>query len=305
LNRKSSYEQGRALAGIGGVLALLGAILLVISVVGGLGTPGTRGVNAQEGDIDITKDASGQHNGNREYRLSANTAPDFDLAPGDVVRIVDDVDDDLIVVLIHDVADGWECNLETDPTLGQVIECNLLDNDVLGQDQTIVVFYDACDTIVRGSVDNTARIFLNGGETDNDVSNPNVFTCPPTPTPTNTPTNTATPTEVPPTNTPTNTPTGTPPPTDTPTATATATKTPTATPTATEVPPTDTPVPPTSTPTDTPTATPTAVLVVITPPEVGSGGLGSGGSSMSLLGLAVLMSGAGLLGWARRLSNKR
>jgi hypothetical protein len=70
--------------------------------------------------------------------------------------------------------------------------------------------------------------------------------------------------------------------------------------------PTSTPVTPTATAmaADTPVATPTAV-VVITPPQTGSGGLGSGASSTSLLGLAVLMSGAGLLGWARRISKQR
>jgi hypothetical protein len=53
-----------------------------------------------------------------------------------------------------------------------------------------------------------------------------------------------------------------------------------------------------------PVATPTAV-VAISPPQTGSGGLGAGASSTSLLGLAVLMAGAGLLGWALRLSTRR
>jgi hypothetical protein len=75
---------------------------------------------------------------------------------------------------------------------------------------------------------------------------------------------------------------------------------------------------PTPTPTNTPqaTATPTAVapgtavatptaVVAISPPQTGSGGLGAGASTTSLLGLAVLIAGAGLLSWALRLSTRR
>jgi hypothetical protein len=78
---------------------------------------------------------------------------------------------------------------------------------------------------------------------------------------------------------------------ETPTATPTKTPEATATPTVMAA--------------ETPVATPTAVSPVITPPSTGSGGLAPGASSTSLLGLAVLMSGAGLLGWARRISNQR
>jgi hypothetical protein len=70
---------------------------------------------------------------------------------------------------------------------------------------------------------------------------------------------------------------------------------PTATPQATATPTTLAP--------GTPGATPTEP--VITPPSTGSGGLGSGQPSMSLLGLAVLASGLGLLGWAGQLSTRR
>jgi hypothetical protein len=261
LSRKASYERGRVLAGVGGVLAVLGAILLMASMLGGASGPldSDPPVARAQGDLDITKDALGLHEGGREYRIMANTAPGFDLEPMDEVRIVDDVDDDLIVMEIHDVAVGWDCDLiPNDPTQGQIIECTLNDNSQLTQDQGVVMLYHACDTLKRGSVDNTAFILLNEEEEDSDVSNPDVPECEATPTPTSTPTRT---------------------PTNTPTATATATA-----------------VAP-----ETPTPTP----VVITPPVTGTGGGGSGASSTSLLGLAVLVSGAGLLGWARRLSSQR
>jgi hypothetical protein len=255
LNSKPSSERGRSLAGVGAVLALLGAIFLAPSILGGgLGTLNPPVVQAQ-GDLDITKSASGLHNGDREYRLMANTASGFTLGPADVVTIVDDVDDDLNILLIHDVADGWTCAEDTDPTLGKIIECTLDDNTTLTEDQVIVVFYDACDTLDRGSVDNTARIFLNGVEEDSDVANPNVNECEATPTPTATPTGTPA----------------------------------TATPTGTQ--------PPTSTPTATP--------VLITPPVTGDGGPSGGGDSAAWFGLASLIAGLGLLGWARRLSSRR
>jgi hypothetical protein len=260
LNRKHSGERGRVVAGIGGLLALLGSVALVVSILGGGSGPLDTPVVQAQGDLDITKDALGQHNGAREYRLTANLGPGFALGAGDEVTIVDDVDDDLMIVAIHDVAVGWTCVEATDSTLGQIIECTLNDNSQLTQAQTAVVFYDACDTLERGSVQNTATIFLNGVEEDSDVSNPNVFECPPTPTPTSTPT-------------------GTP-----------VVSTPTATPTKAP----ETPVPPTT--------------PVITPPTTGSGGI-SGGSSASgpaaWFGLASLLTGLGLLGWARRLSSQR
>jgi hypothetical protein len=219
LSRKHSGERGRVVSGVGGVLTLLGSFVLVAWVLGGgsraLDTP----VVQAQGDLDITKDALGQHNGAREYRLTANLAPGFELEAGDDVTIVDDVDNDLIIVAIHDVADGWTCVKAADPSLGQIIECTLTDNSQLTQAQTAVVFYDACDTLERGSVPNRATIFLNGVEEDSDVSNPNVFECPPTPTPTSTPTSTpvatstptATPTRAPETPVPPTTPVITPP----------------------------------------------------------------------------------------------
>jgi hypothetical protein len=201
LYRKHSGERGRVVAGIGGLLALLGSFVLVVSILGGGSGPLDTPVVQAQGDLDITKDALGQHDGAREYRLTANLGPGFELEAGDEVTIVDDVDDDLIIVAIHDVADGWTCVEAAEPTLGQIIECTLNDNSQLTQAQTAVVFYDACDTLERGSVQNTAAIFLNGVEEDSDVSNPNVFECPPTATPTSTPTGT------PVVSTPTTTPT--------------------------------------------------------------------------------------------------
>jgi hypothetical protein len=44
---------------------------------------------------------------------------------------------------------------------------------------------------------------------------------------------------------------------------------------------------------------------VITPPTTGTGGLSDGGSSTAWFGLASLLAGLGLLGWARRLSSRR
>jgi hypothetical protein len=194
----SSRERGRAYAGVGGVLALLGVILLLTSMLGGGSGALDPPVVEAQGDLDITKDALGLHEGGREYRIQANTAPGFTLGPADVVTIVDDVDDDLIIMDIHDVAAGWTCLEDTDPTLGQVIECTLNDNTQLTQDQVVVFLYHACDTITRGSVDNTASIFLNEVEEDSDVANPDVPLCDEAATPTATPTGTpATPTATP------------------------------------------------------------------------------------------------------------
>jgi hypothetical protein len=55
--------------------------------------------------------------------------------------------------------------------------------------------------------------------------------------------------------------------------------------------------------TNTPTSTPTPIVLVITPPTTGDGGL-SGGGPAALFGAASLISGLGLLGWARRLSTR-
>jgi hypothetical protein len=81
-------------------------------------------------------------------------------------------------------------------------------------------------------------------------------------------------------------------------------ETPTSTPT-----PTSTAVVPTATSTamaaDTPTNTPTPIVAVITPPTTGSGGLFGGDGSVAWFGLASLLAGLGLLGWARRQSTRR
>jgi hypothetical protein len=70
--------------------------------------------------------------------------------------------------------------------------------------------------------------------------------------------------------------------------------------------PTATPIPPTATPTNTPTVTPD--VIVVQPPSVGDGGITggpSGGKSFAWLGLMSLLTGVGLIGWARRLWSQR
>jgi hypothetical protein len=201
----SRGQRGRVYAGMGGVLAALGAILLVTSFFdGGSGTPVASGQEAP--DLQIEKNALGLVDGNnlRQYRIRArNTGGGLGT---DMVVIIDFVDDDIMVVNIHDVNPGWDCDVVTgEPGDEQVIQCTLLDNE-LGDQFEDIFFYDACDTIVRGSVDNDAAIFLNGMGQDEDTANPNIPLCDEEPTPT-----------------PTATPTGTP---ATPTATATATATP-------------------------------------------------------------------------------
>jgi hypothetical protein len=196
-------QRGRVYAGVGGVLALLGAILLVTSFFDGRsGTPVASGQEAP--DLQIEKNALGLVDGNnlRQYRIRArNTGGGLGM---DMVVIIDFVDDDIIVVNIHDVNPGWECDVVTgEPGDEQVIQCTLLDNE-LGDQFEDIFFYDACDTIVRGTVDNDAAIFLNGMGQDEDTANPNVPLCDeaPTATPTGTPatpTATATATATPPT----------------------------------------------------------------------------------------------------------
>jgi hypothetical protein len=270
VNVKHAHEKGRVLGGVGGVLALLGAILLVTSVLGlDYGGSGATVVNAQEPPTLQIEKNSGVHSGGpndgaREYRIRArnNGGP---LAPADNVFIIDDVDDDIVILAIHDVNPGWNCFRAQNPFGDQFIFCDLINNASLGDQFEDIFFYDACDTIERGSVDNTASIFLNPQldptnvvPEDSDVANPNVFDCEPT--------------------TPTATPTRTP---------ATATVTPTGT------------QQPTSTP------TPTPVVAVITPPVTGTGGLSGGGGSVAWFGLASLLAGLGLLGWARSLWARR
>jgi hypothetical protein len=79
-----------------------------------------------------------------------------------------------------------------------VIKCTLNNNAGLGSQLEDIFFFDVCDTVVRGSVDNDAFINLNGTSVADDNTNPNVFLCAaltPTATPTGTPaTPTATPT---------------------------------------------------------------------------------------------------------------
>jgi hypothetical protein len=70
--------------------------------------------------------------------------------------------------------------------------------------------------------------------------------------------------------------------------------------------PTATPIAPTATPTNTPIVSPD--VIVVQPPSVGDGGIiggPSGGESLAWFGLVSLLTGAGLLGWSRRLSSRR
>jgi hypothetical protein len=198
----SRGQRGRVYAGVGGVLALLGAILLLTSVLDGGSGGSAPEVYAQEvdgPDLDIEKN-SGEHAGDpgqqlREYRIRASLQSGS-LAPGDVVTITDEVDAQLVIVAIHDVNPDWTC--PTPPIPGNVIECTLSNNDSLGSQLEDIFFFDVCDTVVRGSVDNDAFINLNGTPVAEDTTNPNVFPCEaltPTATPTGTPaTPTATPT---------------------------------------------------------------------------------------------------------------
>jgi hypothetical protein len=260
MNRKALIrgQRGRAYAGIGGVLAVLGAILLLTSVFGawsgGSNTPEVKAQETDGPDLDIEKN-SGEHAGDpgqqlREYRIRASIQSGT-LAPGDVVTITDDVDDLLVIVDIHDVNSDWTCPLPA-PGTGNLIVCTLNNNAGLGSQLEDIFLLDVCDTVMRGSVDNDAFINLNGTPVAEDTTNPNVFLC--------------------------------------------AALTPTAT-------PTDTPATPTATATATP---PTAVAPDIKPPVTGTGGGASdGGSSTTWIGLASLLVGLGLLGWARRLSTQR
>jgi hypothetical protein len=207
----SGGQRGRAYAGVGGVLALLGAILLLTSVLGGGVGGRAPEVYAQvpDGpDLDIEKN-SGEHAGDpgqqlREYRIRASLQSGT-LEASDVVTITDDVDDQLVIVAIHDVNPDWTCTTVPPAPPGNLITCTLNDNDSLGSQLEDIFFFDVCDTVVRGSVDNDAFINLNGTPVAEDTTNPNVFPCEAL--------------------TPTATPTGTP---ATPTATATATPTPPA-----------------------------------------------------------------------------
>jgi hypothetical protein len=272
LNYKPSNERGRALAGVGSVLALLGVIFLGLWILGWGAGGSASGVKAQvpeSPDLQIEKNSATHDDANqiREYRIRARNVGAA-LGVGDVVTITDDVENNLVILDVHNVNEAWQC-LINDPEGNKVIQCTLVDNTSLGDQFEDIFFFDVCDTIEdRGSVDNDVFIFLNGTEVNEDTANPNVFVCGPEPPPTSTPTSSPTPTTTP-TETPTNTPTSTATPlaTNTPMATATATNTPpaTATATATDTPPatataTSTNTPPataTATSTQTPTNTPT------------------------------------------------
>ena len=139
-------------------------------------------------DIDITKNAQGRHGqqGPREYRLLINlTSHSPALAPDDAVYVIDDVDDDLIIIRLHDVNPDWTCDVinPPDPFNGdssntQAIRCDLDENAGLMETQEEILKYDVCDPLKRGSVSNDAWVVVNNVEVDRDQANPNVFACP-------------------------------------------------------------------------------------------------------------------------------
>jgi hypothetical protein len=211
--RKHSYEQGRVLAGVGGVLAVLGAILLVVTLWGG-------------GSTSALADGEGSP-------AACNDGPNVD---GSISPASDDL-------ATHTVAAG---NVVT----GVCIKAGQVHTGPLANGTHFACY------VVSGVGTQTVTVRRVGSGPDcQAISHIDVLfeRATPTPIPTNTPQATATPTAVAP---------------------------------------------------GTPVATPTAV-VAISPPQTGSGGLGAGASSTSLLGLAVLIAGAGLLGWALRLSTRR
>ena len=127
--------------------------------------------------LSIVKSAAGLHTGGandgaREYRLQARNAGD-PIPGGSTVTIRDDIDNDLVVLAIHNVNANWSCVLGA----GNVLTCTLNAGAQLGSINEDIVFYDTCDTIVRGSVDNVADIRLNNVVQNSDTANPNVFDC--------------------------------------------------------------------------------------------------------------------------------
>jgi uncharacterized repeat protein (TIGR01451 family)/fimbrial isopeptide formation D2 family protein len=134
---------------------------------------------AAQPELSIVKSASGLHQGGpnddaREWRIMARNTGD-PIGAGDEVTIVDDIDDDLIFLGMHNVHPDWECELDT----GNVLTCTLDSGAQIDDQNETIVLYDACDTLERGSVDNDASIFLDDDEHDTDQANPNVFECEP------------------------------------------------------------------------------------------------------------------------------
>jgi hypothetical protein len=227
LSSNTSYETGRLFAGVGSVLAVLGAILLVVTLWGGGSTPA---LADGQGSPAACNDGP---------NVDGNISPDSDdlathtVAAGNVVTGVC-------------IKSGQELG-HTGPLANGTYDGN--GNPVAPGSPT------ACYTVSGVGTPTVTVTRVGDGSDCQAISHIDVLfeKAAPTPTPTNTPQSTATPTAVAP---------------------------------------------------GTPVATPTAV-VAISPPQTGSGGLGAGASSTSLLGLAVLIAGAGLLGWALRLSTRR
>jgi hypothetical protein len=264
LNRKSSYEQGRALAGIGGVLAVLGGILLVIGMLAS-----TRSVDAQPVDISATFTPTGGGNWtvNGEWSIQGGQC----WAPGSrfhsfLIFFTSTVGPTNPIVPEVTVTDNAPPATGPEDTLGAPIPPEVLAS-TFPAPCNVVAPPDGCGTAICEPRTGAER------DADNEPFTktltgvpPGVFLCVGVLHVTATGAD-ADATDCNETPTPT--------PTSTPSATATAMAA------------------------DTPTA------VVITPPTTGSGGLASGASSTSVLGLVVLLSGAGLLGWARRISSQR
>jgi hypothetical protein len=272
LTRKDSYEQGRVLGGIGGVLAVLGGILLVIGMLAS-----TKSVDAQPVDITATFTPTGGGNWtvNGEWSIQGGQC----WAPGSrfhsfLLFFTSTVGPTNPIVPEVTVTDNDPPATGLEDTLGAPIPPEVLAS-TFPAPCNVVAPPDGCGTAIceprtgaeRDAENEPFTKMLTGVP-------PGVFLCVAVlhVTATGADADATDCNETP-------TPTATPTPTSTPSATATAMAA------------------------DTPVATPTAV--VITPPTTGSGGVASGASSTSLLGLAVLMSGAGLLGWARRISSQR
>jgi hypothetical protein len=128
--------------------------------------------------LDIEKNAQGLHQGGeddgaREYRIRARNTEDA-LVAGQTITIVDDIDNSLVVRGIHDVHEDWTCNLAQP---GNILTCTLDAGAQLSDQFEDIVFFDACDTLVRGSVSNDATIRLNTVVQATDTANPDVPEC--------------------------------------------------------------------------------------------------------------------------------
>ena len=225
MSRKTSYERVRVLAGVGGVLAVTGAILLVATLWGGGARP-------------ALADGAGSP-------AACLSGPNVD---GDIHPVNDDLATH--TVDLGQIATGVcikSGDLHTGPLANGAYD---------GAGNPVAPGSPSACYVVSGVGTQTVTVTRVGdGPNCQAISHIDVpfMMATPTPTPTNTPQATATPTAVAP---------------------------------------------------GTPVATPTAVVAIL-PPQTGTGGLASDASSTSLLGLAVLMAGVGLLCWALRLSTRR